>query len=88
MMRYIGRQNRLCSLNKCERIAEFTSDSKRLYCSIHAQYLVVGGQLLKEENELREALSKQALEEAEAIESQLDFDLWWEKHYGKQEEKE
>jgi hypothetical protein len=84
MMRYIGRQNRRCSLNKCERIAEFTSDSKRLYCSIHAQYLVVGGQLLKEENELREALSKQSIEEAEMVESQLDFDEWFEKKYPKE----
>jgi hypothetical protein len=86
MMRWIGRQNRYCSLNRCERIAEFISDSKRLYCPLHAQYLVVGGQLLKEENELREKLQEAA--EADQVEEQLDFDAWWEKHYGKQEEKE
>jgi hypothetical protein len=83
-MRYIGRQNRRCSLNKCERVAEFASDSKRLYCSIHAQYLVVGGQLLREENELREKLQEAA--EAGQVEELLDFDAWFEKHYGKQEE--
>lgn len=83
VMRYIGKQNRYCSLARCERFAEFMSDSKRLYCALHAQYLVVGGQLLREENELREALTKENQEEANAVAEQLDFDQWFEKHFGK-----
>jgi hypothetical protein len=85
MMRWIGKQNRHCSLNKCERIAEFISDSKRLYCALHAQYLVVGGQLLKEENELREKLQEKA--EADQVEELLDFDQWFEKHYPEESKK-
>ena len=87
-MRYVGKQNRRCSLNLCERVAEFISDSRRVYCAVHAQYLVVGGQLLREENELREALSKQSIAEAAEIEEQLDFDSWFEKRYGKNKEAE
>jgi len=79
MMRYVGRQNRRCSLAGCERIAEFMSTSKRLYCPLHAQYLVVGGQLLKEENELREKLAEMA--EKDQVDEMLDFDAWFEKHY-------
>lgn len=80
-MRFIGRQNVRCSLTRCERTAEFISDSKRMYCPLHAQYLVVGGQLLREENELREKLAEHA--EAEQVEEQLDFDQWWEQRYGR-----
>lgn len=57
------------------------SDTKRVYCAMHAQYLIVGGQLLKEENELREKLAEHA--EADAVEEQMDFDTWWEVHYGR-----
>lgn len=80
MMRYIGKQNRYCSLARCERYAEFISDTKRVYCRMHAQFLLVGGQLLKDENDLREKLAEHT--EAEMVEEQLDFDSWYERHYG------
>lgn len=79
-MRYVGKQNRRCSLQACERVAEFISETSRLYCPLHAQYLVVGQQLLKEENELRAKLMETATEEDQVLE-QLDFDAWFEKHY-------
>jgi len=78
-MRYVGKQLRKCSLNGCESTAEFLSESHRLYCPRHAQYLVVGGQLLREENELREKLTE-AKEEDQVLE-QLDFDAWFAKYY-------
>lgn len=58
------------------------SDTKRVYCAMHAQYLVVGGQLLREENELREKLAEYAAE-GNAVEEQLDFETWWEMRYGR-----
>jgi len=79
-MKYVGKQLRKCSLTGCERTAEFLSPTKRLYCPLHAQYLVVGGQLLKEENELREKILEEE-REGPKVQEQLDFDQWFEKHY-------
>lgn len=85
-MRFVGKQIRRCSLPNCERTAEFLSSTLRLYCKMHAMFLLAGSQILKEENELREEMGKAAHDEADTIAEQLDFDEWWEKHYGPDKE--
>jgi hypothetical protein len=80
-MRFVGKQLRRCSLSQCERTAEFLSSTHRLYCKMHAMLLMAGGQILKEENELREQMLENE-REAGPIGEQLDFDEWWEKLYG------
>jgi hypothetical protein len=78
-MRFVGKQLRRCSLPGCEKTAEFMSQSKRVYCPLHAQYLVVGGQLVREERELREKLAE--AREQDQVDELLDFDSWFNKHY-------